>query len=267
MPTLKQLQEDFQNSLLTGDRAILSQIPDTRKEKKDARLGIYQYAYRARLMEFLENDYPQLWGYLGDEQFEALCMAYIEATPSHQPNARWYGDKLPAFIKNNAPWKELTQVCELALLEHELNNVFDEQDVPLLDMRQLASIAPDQWPSLVFTPVKATRRLDVTSNVTDIWNALACENEPPEVEMTDEPQHYLIYRDQNGPSSFRAMSYEEAMMWDKMAAGVPFGVLCELIATYGGEDEAAMRAAGFLQEWLSLGLVADFTKDNQTAEQ
>ena len=102
----------------------------------------------------------------------------------------------------------------------------------------------------------ATRRLDLKTNVTELWNALVGEQAPTEVKTTSNPLHYLIYRE-DGQSSFRSMSYEEAMMWDKMAAGVPFGVLCELLAAYGGEDDAAMRAAGYLQGWIMAELVFD----------
>ena len=36
---------------------------------------------------------------------------------------------------------------------------------------------------------------------------------------------------------FRPLSAEEAMMWDEAANGVRFGVLCEMVATFAGEDE------------------------------
>ena len=254
MTQLKELQERFQKALLEGDLSILSHIPDSQREKKEALLGVYQYAYSARLMEFLQNDYPQLWAYLGDEQFEMLCMAYIKATPSHHPNARWYGEKLPAFMKATAPWNQQAQLAELALLEHYMNSVFDERDEPALELDHLTSLPPEQWSELVFTPIAATRRLDLTTNAADIWDALAMGETPPEVEKQKQPQNYLTYR-QNGQGSFRSLPYEEAMMWDKMAAGVPFGILCELMATYGGEDDAALRAASFLQGWITAKLI------------
>src|SRR5207344_3381256 len=43
---------------------------------------------------------------------------------------------------------------------------------------------------------------------------------------------------------------EEAMMWDEAAAGTRFGVLCEMVATYGGEDGADFRAASYLKDWV-----------------
>ena len=264
MSTLKELQEGFQKALLDGDLTILSQIPDSPLEDKKKLLGVYQYAYSARLTEFLENDYPQLHSYLGDRQFEEMCKAYIAKTPSHNPNARWYGTKLPDFISNTAPYNKQAQLHDLARLECSLNIVFDESEETPLGLDQLTQIAPDQWPTLVFAPVTSTRRLDLSSNATELWNALVSETEPPDVIFAEEPLHILIFRDQF-QSSFRSMDYAEAMMWDKMAAGVPFGVLCELMATYGGEDDAAMRVGSFLHAWISAGLIFDNFASDQAA--
>jgi uncharacterized protein (UPF0276 family) len=51
---------------------------------------------------------------------------------------------------------------------------------------------------------------------------------------------------------------EEAMMWDEAAAGTRFGVLCEMVATYGGEDGADFRAASSLKDWVDMGSLAGF---------
>ncbi len=256
MISLKELQDSFQKALLEGDTQILSEIPDTPREKHDVLLGVYQFAYSARLMEFLENDYPQLHAYLGDEQFETLCMAYIRENPSHHPNARWYGNDLPDFIAHNKAYSQQPQIRDLAALELALNMVFDEREDPSLDLSQLGQVAPDQWPALTFKPHKATKRLDYKTNVAELWNSLVSNQTPPDVQIFDDPLHLLVFREEF-QSSFRSMSYEEAMMWDKMAAGVPFGVLCEVMATYGGEDDAPMRAGSYLHTWISAGLITD----------
>ena len=39
--------------------------------------------------------------------------------------------------------------------------------------------------------------------------------------------------------------------------GVRFGVLCEMVATFGGEDEADLRAATYLKGWVDTGMLAD----------
>ena len=39
--------------------------------------------------------------------------------------------------------------------------------------------------------------------------------------------------------------------------GVPFGVLCEMLATYDDPDGAAARGAGYLHGWITTGLLTD----------
>jgi hypothetical protein len=55
---------------------------------------------------------------------------------------------------------------------------------------------------------------------------------------------------------FRPLPAEEAMMWDEAAKGVCFGVLCEMVATFAGEDGAEIRAATYLKGWVDTGMLA-----------
>ena len=57
---------------------------------------------------------------------------------------------------------------------------------------------------------------------------------------------------------FRLLATEEAMMWDEAVKGVRFGVLCEMVATFAGEDEAELRAASYLKGWVDTGMLAGF---------
>ena len=45
------------------------------------------------------------------------------------------------------------------------------------------------------------------------------------------------------------------MMWDEAANGIPFGVLCEMLATYDDPDGAAARGAGYLHGWITSGIL------------
>jgi hypothetical protein len=55
---------------------------------------------------------------------------------------------------------------------------------------------------------------------------------------------------------FKPLSTEEAMMWDEAVKGVRFGALCEMVATFGGEDDAELRAASYLKDWVDMGMLA-----------
>jgi hypothetical protein len=83
------------------------------------------------------------------------------------------------------------------------------------------------------------------------------ESAPPALRCLPEPQAILVWR-QDVTARFRPLDPEEAMMWDEAAAGTRFGVLCEMVATYGGEDGADIRAASYLKDWVDMGSLAGF---------
>ena len=91
MNGLRTLQRDFQRYLLHLDRAMIDQVTSTAQASAKERLGIYADAYRLRLIEVLEGDYPGVHTMVGDEQFDKLCRAYIDSYPSDNPNIRWFG--------------------------------------------------------------------------------------------------------------------------------------------------------------------------------
>jgi hypothetical protein len=255
MKSLKELQDSFQRGILAGDDGILAEVKDSAKEQRNVLFGVYRNAYVARLAEILGDDYEQLHAYLGDRAFAQLVKAYIAANPSDQRSARWFGRHLPSFVRESGTYAKHPEVAELAQLEKALADVFDGPDAEPLGIDTLAAIDPGHWPRLVFKPHPAAIRLTFKTNAGDIWAALKNETAPPKPEHLLEPQAILVWR-QDFMARFRPLSPEEAMMWDEAAKGVRFGVLCEMVATFAGEDEAELRAATYLKGWVDTGSLA-----------
>ena len=254
MKSLRELQESFQRGILAGDDAILAEVKDSDKENRSVLFGVYRNAYVARLAEILGEDYEQLHAYLGDQHFARLVRAYIAANPSDQRSARWFGRHLPAFISAGEAYAAHPEIAELAALEKALADVFDGPDATPLTIEELASVSPEAWPSLLFTPHPAGLRLTFGTNAADIWTALKAEATPPKPQRLPEPQAILVWR-QEFMSRFRPLVPEEAMLWDEAAKGVRFGVLCEMVATFAGEDAAELRAATYLKGWIDTGIL------------
>jgi hypothetical protein len=254
MTSLKELQESFQAGILAGDDAILGEVNDSARERRAVLFGVYRNAYVARLAEILGNDYELTHTYLGDAGFAKLVKAYIDANPSDQRNARWFGRHLPAFARATAPFASHPEVGEIAALEKALADAFDGPDAAPLSMDTLAAIPPEDWPRLTFQPHPTAIRLTFTTNAADLWSALKDETPPPKPERLPEPQALAVWR--NGfMARFRPLPAEEAMMWDEAAKGVRFDVLCEMVATFAGEDEAELRAATYLRGWVDTGML------------
>ena len=258
MNDFARLQSDFQRSILTGDESILAEILDSPKEKREVLFGVYKYAYASRLVEAMSNDHPLLHGYLGDEMFDAMGHAYVAERPSQHPNLRWFSQGVPDFLKSNEPYSDYPVIAELAALEKALNDAFDATDAPVVVIADLANIAPESWNDLQFQAHPSSCRLDFSTNAAAVWMALKNDETPPDAVVLDEPSRLLIWR-QGVTPMFREMSVEEGMMWDEAAGGIPFGVLCSMLATYDDPDGAAARGAGYLHNWVTSELLTGFS--------
>lgn len=256
-----QLQDAFQRSVTTGDDAILAEILDSPQEARGVLFGVYRHAYGARLVESLRTDHELLHIYMGDEMFDALGQSYVAATPSHHPNVRWFSQGLPDFLRTAAPYADYPVLADLAALERALNDAFDAVDAPVLMVGNLAGIAPEAWNGLRFVAQPAARRLDLGTNAAAIWLALKQDKAPPQAVAGDTPSRILVWRQDDTPM-FRELGAEEAMMWDEAAAGVPFGVLCAMLAAFADPDTAAARGAGYLHGWVTSQLLTELSPDS-----
>ena len=249
-------QADFQRGILTGDDTVLAEILDSPREKRETLYGVYRYAYGSRLVEALRNDHELLHSYLGDETFDEMGHAYVKAHPSANPNLRWFSLGLPDFLKSTAPYADHPVLSDLAALEKALNNAFDAAEGKVLELNEMAGFAPEAWSGLRFQPHPSASRLELATNAAAIWLALKNDETPPDAAELEDPVRLLIWRQDVTPV-FRELSAEEAMMWDEAANGIPFGVLCEMLATYDDADSAAGRGAGYLHGWITAGLMTD----------
>src|SRR5690554_319690 len=99
MSALADLQSAFQDYLLGRPNDMPARVRATSKADAATLLAVYGAAYVARLVEALQNDFPGLYVWMGAQRFDALARAYVAAHPSRQPNARWFGRDLPAFVR------------------------------------------------------------------------------------------------------------------------------------------------------------------------
>jgi hypothetical protein len=253
-------QSDFQRGILTGDENVLAEILDSPKEKREVLFGVYKYAYSSRLVDALRNDHKLLYSYVGDEMFDEIGQAYVAANPSQHPNLRWFSQDFPDFLKLE-PYGEYPILSDLAALEKALNDAFDAKDAPVVALSDMAGFAPEIWNNLKFEAHPSSCRLDVSTNVAAVWLALKREEMPPDAAPLEQPGRLLIWRQDVTPM-FRELAAEEAMMWDEASGGIPFGVLCSMLATYDNPDGAAARGAGYLHGWITAGLLTSVAAES-----
>lgn len=252
-PTLSELQAAFQRAILDGDDAVLARIRDNSRTDRGVLFGVYRHAYASRLVEVLRNDHPLVAAYLGDAAFDAIARAYVRARPSRSQNARWFSQGFPEFLQHGEA--ACPEVAELATLERMVNDAFDAADAPTLSLTELGQIPPDSWEALTFVPHTSVSCAELTTNAYASWVALKDGTAAPLAAKLQEAEIVIAWRRDLTPA-LRRMPAEEAMMWSEAAKGVRFGGLCELVAIFAGSDEASLRAAQYLQGWITAGLLS-----------
>jgi hypothetical protein len=227
-------------------------------------LAVYRHAYRARLVAALADNYTVLARALGDDAFDALGRAYVDAHPSRQPSIRWFGDRLADFM--DAAGDDLVphaSLADFARMDWALRGAFDAAEAPPLDAATLAALSPDAWAGLVLHLQPSVRRVTLAHAIEPAWHVLRewePESEPEQPELPEpvpHPHALLAWR-QHGQTRWRSLEPLEATLLQAVAEGAPFALLCERAAAELGDAEAAAPAViGALQRWLADGLLRD----------
>ena len=86
--TLAGTQRALQMHIVDGDERIAALIDSSHAAHADYRLRVYSDAFRLRLIEALQANYPVLAKFSGEEAFARLAQEYLAVYPSrHFPFA------------------------------------------------------------------------------------------------------------------------------------------------------------------------------------
>jgi hypothetical protein len=254
MSRLHRLQDQLQAHILRGDDAVRDAIVGTARVGADVRLGIYASAYRLRLVEALDTDYPGLHALAGDQSFDQMCRAYIDAHPSAFRSLRWFGHRFAEFLRATEPFSRQPAFAEMAAFEWAMSDVFDAADVELATVADMAAVPADGWPALRFGLQGSVRRLDLRWNVATIWKSIDAGIEPPPLVEQSHPVGWLVWR-QELRTQFRSLEVDEAWALDALRRGATFAELCEGLTEWIDAAQVAVHAAGRLKRWLEDGLI------------
>jgi hypothetical protein len=254
MSELMQLQNQLQRYLLSGHAEIYDSIEQTQSVAIDLRLSIYKNAYNSRLIESLAANYPNVYAYLGTEQFNQAANAYIDKYPSIYRSIRWYGDVFPKFIENF--YSKYPYLAELAEFEWLMSLAFDAADEQVVLVENMMTLVPAVWPNLQFRLHPSVQRINNFWNAIELWEALANEVELPKLQKNAEPKAWVLWRTKDYRHSFYGLSKEEAWALDSLAQGMSFGMICEGLCQWIVPEEVGMRAASFLKGWIEKGMLS-----------
>ena len=254
MSKLGALQQAFQAYVLHADDAMRQEVASTLRASAEIRLDIYASAYRLRLIEALQTEYTALHAALGDEAFEQLCMAYLDAHPSSYRNLRWFGGDLSVFLRTTPPYADTPILAELAAFEWAMGLAFDAADAPSLSLPEIAAVPGAAWPAMSFQAHPAVHRLDLHSNAPLLWKAVDAEDDPPPATHATHPVAWVVWR-QDLRIFFRSMAVDEAWAFDALRRGATFADICAGLCEWISELQVAQHAAGLLKGWVESGML------------
>ncbi|MFJ2713282.1 putative DNA-binding domain-containing protein [Pseudomonas sp. NPDC087346] len=218
----------------------------------DTGLAIYHNAYQARLQEVLRGDYPTIWHWLGDDEFEQLAAAYIRQCPSTHYSLRWLGKSFEGFIHQHLAPEQGAALAELAALEWAFTLAFDAPPGTPLTLQDMANLPPEDWPTLRFCRSPGVHLLTCRFNSLALWRAVKDKTEFFRSAALDRPQLLVIWRGQM-ICQYRSVEPTEATALNRMIQeGWSFAEFCTELAVLHGEA-ASLQAATWLKQWIHDG--------------
>lgn len=257
MGELAKLQDAFVAMLHTGSQGLIHEIEDQAPLSARQRLEIYQNAYKIRLRGVLEQDHETLGFYLGDELFDLMLCQYIAHYPSQDRSLRQFGERLPAFLKETAPFSEHGILAEIAEFERILLRAFDSADAARLSWPELQAIDMSQWPNMILVLHPSVHFFVCDYASVESWQALKEKKIPPEADI-DGSHYWLIAREVALRTGFHPLTPLQWRCMQSIAQGMPFSMVCQsVIGEFDDEQAGSMFVIGVLQLGIQQGWFSD----------
>lgn len=261
--SLNKIQQSFMNYLQNGELDY-DLIHGRNMAHKQALADVYHYAYRARFIEVLTEQYPKLSKILGDEAFAVLVDSYAKAHPSRFCNVRDFGAALPGFIADTFSGEKAVLLAELAQFEWMLLDVFDAADSPYLSIEQLQAIDPASWPSRKLIFQKAMQWKSFNCDVLSLWHngetpasPASCAKPPTSCAESAGPTHILVWRC-NREVFFAPLTPSETLFLESAARGDNLESICEHLLKLHTTDNIPKVLSSSLQRFTKRRCIADF---------
>jgi hypothetical protein len=253
--SLADLQTMLQDFLLDKTQTADDLTLETPAFSRHERLQIYHLAYRLRLIDALRSDYPALEFYLGEADFVALANEFVATHPSHHPSLRWFGEKIPTFLRAHSYWQTHIHILELAEFEWAQTMAFDAADISVATLDDVRALHAEQWMTMQIEFHPSLQRLGCYSNAPTLWNSLIKDETAIAVDTSGEAQEWLVWRE-DLQVVYRPLDNSESWALDNFVQQKNFSEICGGLCEWFVEEQVPMQAAQYLQHWIRGGLVA-----------
>jgi hypothetical protein len=232
---LEALQRRFVAAIVEGDDAFSREVTGGGKLTPAGAVGVYRRGYPARLTEALGETFERVWRVLGDDDFFAVCAAYVPTRRSSSYNLSDYGRDFPEFLEKRRELEHAPFLGDLARLEWAFKELFHATPHAGLPSEELARLAT---PSAVFRFGDATALLTLGHRVHAVWTRDLEDDAPLEPDDWRGREDLFLYK-KDGRVYSRVLTPPESAALAALRAG---RALEDALAGAEGLDADAVSA-------------------------
>lgn len=250
MSKLAQLQRDFQDYLMRGTpEPMHSKVIDSKPMTGERKLNVYYQAYRLRLYEALQIDYPKLEILLGEAEFYEASLAYIDSFPSQHFSVRHFGKDFEAYLKKFEPYNQHPVLAEMANFEWALMDSLDAKDAPLFSLENLKQTPPDQWAHLSFSFHPSVHTRLYAWDTPELWKDIEQEKTKRSPIQLEHPQPWLFWR-KGLKSMYESLTPIQLKLYQLIDDDYTFGQMAERLCEDMDESKVPQVLLQHIQYWI-----------------
>jgi hypothetical protein len=221
---LEALQKRFVGAIIDSSD-FAAAVTGGGKLSAEEAVAVYRGGYPVRLIGALGETFEACWRVLGDDDFFAVCRAFIARNPSTSHNLSDYGTTFPDFL--DAP----PFLGDLARFEWTFKELFHARPHMGLSAAELAkAVKPDS--KLILGG--AHRFLSLRHSVYGIWKRDRSDDTPLKDSDWEGAQRLVLYKNGGNEIFVTELSEAEFTVLQNLRLG-----LAQALA--GGIDEAATK--------------------------
>ena len=249
MPRLPELQLRFVAALFGGSRDSLAPWVVDDGIDGEARIGIYRNNVRAGFAKTLVLEFPVIERLVGSGYWRQLASEFQAAHPSRSGNLHHIGAPFAAFLRRRFGATPYAYLADVAELEWAYQEALVAADAPPLDVGPLQSLAPEQYPQLVFTLHPACRLIRTEYPVISIWRANQPDVLVPETIDLRSAADLILVRRAAASIDFIALPAGQFAFLQALSRSAPLGEAIEAALAV----DAAFDAGQALRRCVVLG--------------
>jgi len=250
---LHEFQQEFASAIVANTPGAVADGIRAAGISAGERLSVYHHNVVGNLVDALAETFSATQKLVGEEFFRGMARQFVPASLPVIANLNVYGADFPAFIEAYAPARELPYLAEVARFEWLWHEAYLAPDDAALMPRDVAQLAPDDYPGLRIRLRSSARLLAADYPVDAIWRW--CEDggeaDAPDMGAGD---HFLLLVRPALDVQIAQLSAAEYRMLLSLSAGDTF----EAAAGYALEEDAGFDLAAFLKRHFALQTFQSF---------